>query len=353
MESYFATLPSGLEDLAAAEIGERGGEVLAASAGLVSFRAAGPPRALLALRTIERLCVAAGSREDLPRGAEAPAEAERWAAGLDWARAAEVWRAAQGASAEAPAAPPAAPPFRASVTRSGGEHAFRSPDLEVALGSGLRAQLPWPVQLKRPVATLRGVLRGEQLWVGLQLGGELSDARRALLGETALRPCVAQAMLRLAAPPPGSWVLDPLCGLGSIPAELAAWPGRGALAGDRDRQALACARRSLPGLGLPRLALARWDARRLPFASGSLTRIVSDLPFGRRVGSHRANRRLYPALLPELARVLAPGGGAVLLSGEVRLMSEALAGDERWELRGLRRIDLGGLEPGLYELSRR
>ena len=344
VEDYFATLPRGLEDLAADEIRAGGGVLRGIEPGLLSFGSAASPRELLGLRSVERLCVLAGQLEGLPRDASGPACAERWASELDWARAAEVWRAVQSSSAPSPSF---RAPFRASVERLGGEHAFRSPELEVALGSGLRAQLPWPVQLRGAPATLRGVLRGRRLWVGLQLGGELSDLRRAPLGETALRPCVAHAMLRLAAPPPGSWVLDPLCGLGAIPAELAAWPEVRALAGDRDPVALARTRRSLP-----QLALGRWDARRLPGASGAFQRIVSDLPFGRRSGSHRANRRLYPALLPELARVLAPGGEAVLLSGEVRLMSEALAADPAWELLALRRIDLGGLEPALYHLRR-
>ena len=79
--------------------------------------------------------------------------------------------------------------------------------------------------------------------------------------------------------------------------------------------------------------------------------VVSDLPFGRRVGSHRANKRLYPALLSELRRVLRPGGVAVLLSGEVRLLERSLPAG--LEIESRRRVDLGGLTPTLDRLVRR
>ncbi len=49
---------------------------------------------------------------------------------------------------------------------------------------------------------------------------------------------------------------------------------------------------------------------------------MSNLPWGIKHGSHPENRRLYPKLITEFRRVLKPGGTMVLLSAEMRLMSE-------------------------------
>ena len=342
---YFATLPRGLEALAAEELAERvslvGGEAGAGGcevgAGWLRFASACEPRALLELRAVEQVYAELGLLRGLATSAAGPAQARAWAAELDWPAAAALRGRCVGGSGP--------PGFRATVERRG-EHAFRSPDLERALGAGLRAQLPWPVQLRGYSARVHGLLAQDSLLLGLALhAGDLSQARRERLGPTALKPCVAAAMLRLARIEPGQVVLDPLCGRGAIPAELAAgWPGARLLAGERDAAALAVVRAA----GLP---CARWDARRLPLGDASVDAVVSDLPFGRRVGSHRANKRLYPALLSELRRVLRPGGVAVLLSGEVRLLERSLPAG--LEIESRRRVDLGGLTPTLDRLVRR
>ena len=58
-------------------------------------------------------------------------------------------------------------------------------------------------------------------------------------------------------------------------------------------------------------AVLRADASALRIGSGTVTRIGATLPFGKRVGSHAANVRLYPRFLAEFDRVLTPDGRAV------------------------------------------
>ena len=60
----------------------------------------------------------------------------------------------------------------------------------------------------------------------------------------------------------------------------------------------------------------------LPIADDEVTRIITNLPSGRKTGSHSDNRRLYPRLLREFRRVLAPGGLMVLMTSESRLMRD-------------------------------
>ncbi|KPA82223.1 hypothetical protein ABB37_03341 [Leptomonas pyrrhocoris] len=140
-------------------------------------------------------------------------------------------------------------------------------------------------------------------------------------------------------------------------------------------------------------AVLRCDATRVPVRAGSVECVVSDMPFGRRCGSHKGNVRLYPPFLRECHRLLrspspqpptavvhdahtcatvewwrcssggkctAPvrsvGGRAVLLTVEHRLMVETLE-----QLRdecpfhlvtSPFQVDLGGLFPFVFVLDK-
>lgn len=61
--------------------------------------------------------------------------------------------------------------------------------------------------------------------------------------------------------------------------------------------------------------VAQWDATKLPFRSQCVDVIVSDLPFGKRIGSRGDNRVLYYHSLVEMARITrTETGRAVLLT---------------------------------------
>ena len=72
-------------------------------------------------------------------------------------------------------------------------------------------------------------------------------------------------------------------------------------------------------------ALSARDARKLPLENASVTRILSNLPFGKQLGSHRENIDLYNQLSQEFARVLDPKGLMVTLTSEDRLWDEMLS----------------------------
>jgi 23S rRNA G2445 N2-methylase RlmL len=63
----------------------------------------------------------------------------------------------------------------------------------------------------------------------------------------------------------------------------------------------------------------------LALADSSVTKIVTNLPWGVKSGSHAENLRIYPKMLSEFHRVLRPGGTMVLLTAETRLMRELIA----------------------------
>uniref|UniRef100_A0A1I7X9Z3 UPF0020 domain-containing protein n=1 Tax=Heterorhabditis bacteriophora TaxID=37862 RepID=A0A1I7X9Z3_HETBA len=61
-----------------------------------------------------------------------------------------------------------------------------------------------------------------------------------------------------------------------------------------------------------------WDATCMPFGNSSIDAIVTDLPFGKKMGTVVDNRILYPKLLREWYRVVKPGGRIVVLTHDKR-----------------------------------
>ncbi|MGE5829807.1 MAG: methyltransferase domain-containing protein [Micromonosporaceae bacterium] len=154
-------------------------------------------------------------------------------------------------------------------------------------------------------------------------------------------PVISAVLTRLLKAEPQHVVLDPFCGSGTNLLHVYAMSGVAVILGtDRDRGALRAAAENLRRARAPR-HLAMADATALPFADGSVDRIVANLPFGKRVGSHQRNEELYPAFLRELARVMATKARAVLLTEDKRLL-------RTWVRRvsGLRPVKEVGLESG-------
>ena len=166
-------------------------------------------------------------------------------------------------------------------------------------------------------------------------------------------PVIASVMARLAKVEPGHDVLDPFCGAGTLLAVVAdtAEPKR-LLGSDHDRRWVDTTGRNLAGVETPML-LWRGDARTIPLRDATVDRVLSNLPFGKRVGSHIGNRGLYPAVMREIARVLPRQGRAVLLTEDKRLFTQTVQ-----RTRGIRIIkqitfSTGGAHPSAYVVTTR
>ncbi len=90
----------------------------------------------------------------------------------------------------------------------------------------------------------------------------------------------------------------------------------------------------------PRL-IARWDARRLPLESASVDTVVTNLPFGVKTDSDELPL-LYTGVLAEVARVLRPGGRAVILSADRDLVMDGAAETKILHPQGLIHVTLQG-----------
>ncbi|GAB4202469.1 MAG: hypothetical protein OHK0022_25730 [Roseiflexaceae bacterium] len=167
----------------------------------------------------------------------------------------------------------------------------------------------------------------------------------------ALQPALAAAVARLLGPAGQPVVLDPFCGSGTLLVEYAHLVPECRLIGlDNSAEALEAARQNLAAAGLAeRTELLLGDSRRLEAAleGRAVDLLISNLPYGLRVGSHEQVRELYPAFFAQAARVLPPGGRVAFLAKDDELVQECLAHTGMRTLTSFY-LDNGGVYVYLY-----
>ncbi|RMG71752.1 MAG: methyltransferase domain-containing protein [Bacteroidetes bacterium] len=243
----------------------------------------------------------------------------------------------------------AATSFRVSPERHG-NHAFSSYDMAKAAGDYLRDRYQLPVDLENYSHNVRVDLRDRWGWVGVQLHPDRLSRRhrRRYQHRAALQPTVAYGLLRLTGLPEGmrGALLDPFCGSGTILIEAAAlWPEMELYGTDLVPEVLDGAQRNLEAAGLEtRVRLHDMDARQLPerFPSGRFRAIVTNPPYGLRLGRQLNLYWFYRDFLAAARQVLAIDGRLVLLVLKAELFRDVLRESGAWKVRHEQRLDAGG-----------
>lgn len=212
------------------------------------------------------------------------------------------------------------------IARQQGEMPYRRIDLQEAVskGIGMRTDYRW-----------RLADDGLEFWVtqshdvaiiGLRVSDESMRHRTYKINhiEASLRPTAAAAMVMLTKPKATDVFLDPMCGAGTTLIERALF-GRYAelLGGDLNPEAVATALANVGPRYKP-ISIQEWDARALPLDESSVTAVTCNLPFGVQISTPEENRRLYPAVMKELKRVMQVGARASLLTNDMRAINRSL-----------------------------
>jgi tRNA (guanine6-N2)-methyltransferase len=215
------------------------------------------------------------------------------------------------------------------IARMAGEHPFRRVDLQHAVerGIGDRDDHSWqPGGDDADVEFWATMFPGEFI-LTLRLSDERLRHRDYKVAHLpgSLRPSVAAALGWLSEPSPDDIVLDPMCGAGTVLIERANM-GRYQLliGGDSNPESLDAARENVGPRYKP-IELHTWDASAIALEAASVNKVITNLPWGMRHGSHAENRRLYPHLIEEFRRVTKPGGLIVMLTAETRLMADLMS----------------------------
>ena len=146
-------------------------------------------------------------------------------------------------------------------------------------------------------------------------------------------------------------VLDPFCGCGSLLfARETLGPCRVLVGVDTSGAAVESARVTARA-GKSKASFVTKDALRFEGREG-FDLILSNLPFGNRVGNHEDNTRLYERFVRRLPDLLSPGGTAVLYTMEYKLLKSCLDRVKGLALQERKRTEAGGLLPWIFVVDR-
>lgn len=256
--------------------------------------------------------------------------------------------------------------FRVTCSRAGDKHSFSSNEAARDFGGAVQEFFQWKADMTKFDVEVLLNIHNEEMVIGIALTEESLHRRNiSHFGPTTLRSTLCYGMLRLCKPQPSDIILDPMCGTGAIPLEGAIEFSKSFyVAGDNNDMAVNRTQNNIFHIqkrwadkgrasGLP-IDTVRWDLCSLPIRTSSVDIIVTDMPFGKRMGSKKRNWDLYPSCLREMARVCRPGSGkAVLLTQDKKCFSKAVSRmGGLWRKQHVVWVNVGGLHAGVYLLKR-
>ncbi|XP_062934183.1 THUMP domain-containing protein 2 isoform X2 [Cynocephalus volans] len=174
--------------------------------------------------------------------------------------------------------------FRVSCRCSGAiRKAFTSQEAGRVIGIALMKQFGWKADLRNPNLEIFIHLNDIYSVMGIPMF-RVPLASRAYIKTAGLRSTIAWAMASLAEIEDGAFVLDPMCGLGTILLEAAKeWPDVYYVGADVSDSQLLGACDNLKAAGLKaKIELLKVSVIELPLPSESVSVIISDIPFGKK-----------------------------------------------------------------------
>ncbi len=164
----------------------------------------------------------------------------------------------------------------------------------------------------------------------------------------ALRPTVAHALVWASNPGDKDRFVDPCCGSGTILSERLVYPYSQIYGGDLSMEAIAA---SIDNTGVrERLIIRQWDARCLPIDAGAVDKVVTNLPFGKRILANEDIPKLYIELFRELKRIIRSDGRILCLTDAGAAVHDA-AEKLHFSCSPLAKLCLKGVYPTLYQLT--
>ena len=248
------------------------------------------------------------------------------------------------------------PSFRVTCNRTG-DHKFKSQECASILGAAVNESFGWTVSMKEYDIEVVLNIKEKHIYVCLTLTRESLHKRNLVsFGATSLRATIAYNMLRMADVQNGDIVCDPMCGSGAIPIECAMnWPQTFGIACDNHSVAI---ERTQTNVNQNKclIDINQLDVTSLPFRTNSIDVFITDLPFGKRLGSKHDNKTLYPALLIQLTRCARVSSGRmILLTQDKRNMNYSLGNHNirrYWKIFRTIFVRIGGLDASIYCLKR-
>lgn len=246
--------------------------------------------------------------------------------------------------------------FRVRCTRLG-LHSFRSHDIEREVGEAAHEYYHVPAKMRGATTILRADVIGDKVILGVQIHNEELSKRLhpEFIRDASIRPNVAFAMLHLAGYGEGEVLMDPFVGSGTIALEAAVrFPNNRIIGIDRSDRVVKGARANAETLGLTNVELSTANARNLGrvVAKSSVDCIVTNPPWGIRIGKNDEMDDLYRGFLASATEVLKIGGRIACLLVRWEAFLHHCRSSGRWSVKMARPIRCGELNPVLFVVER-
>lgn len=149
-------------------------------------------------------------------------------------------------------------------------------------------------------------------------------------------------------------VYDPFCGASVIPiTALKYFNVKRVICSDISSKAVEKSRFNFQNAEIDegKVKLFKSDIKDVVLNKKNIDKIISNLPFGIRVGSHEENVSAYIHLENLAQRLLRTKGKLILLTQEKKLLREVFK-KENWRVKSVLRVNEGGLFPEVFVIER-
>jgi len=239
------------------------------------------------------------------------------------------------------------------------EHGFQSSQVEREVGSVLHEKYKVRADMKNFEVCIRvDIVMDKVLVCSMPNRDQLSRRHKlAFVRSVTLKPNVAYCMIRMSGLREQESLLDPFCGGGTIPMEAACMFGdqAGRLCGcDRSKTVVEGAKANATASMIENLVeFMELNARALDrsFSSNSFDVIVTNPPWGVRVGKDADLERIYKGFLFSSSKILKVGGRLVFLVQRCEMVLELVRKSGLFRILSMCAVKTGDLVPTIFVLE--
>jgi len=165
-------------------------------------------------------------------------------------------------------------------------------------------------------------------------------------------PVIARQLCQMADLKPTDILLDPFCGCATIPLiAITEFNINKSFASDLSGKAIDCAEKNakLANVKPSQLVLFRSNVSMIKLPPQSIDKIITNLPFGIRTGTHEKNTKYYQIFAKKCYSLLKPTGIGVILTQEKKLFLDLF--NPKFTVKKIETVDINGLTPDIFQIK--